>query len=362
MKHLLLTIAVIAAILGCNLTSESTFVLDESEYNPESYVCQRTNGIVIDGRLDDADWQKAEWTSYFVDIEGDKKPKPEFSTRVKMLWDDNFIYFGAVMEEPHIWANILKRDAVIFHDNDFEIFIDPNGDTHNYLEYEVNAFGTIWDLLLTKPYRDKGLVINNWDINGIQQQVSIDGTINNPADADKSWSIEIAIPLSVVKEACHGAHPQEGTVWRLNFSRVQWHTDIVDGKYVKRKDANGKNLPEENWVWSPQGAIDMHRPEMWGYLLFSETKAGEPANKYELTEDEWIKWALRNIYYNQRQHIYDTGSPATLKELVMTTIKVGNKSYKPEIFIINKDYTARIKSSDGDKWWNIRRDGYIWKE
>ena len=36
----------------------------------------------------------------------------------------------------------------------------------------------------------------------------------------------------------------------------------VDGKY-KRIDDN-----EENWVWSPQGKIDMHMPEFWGYVVF----------------------------------------------------------------------------------------------
>ena len=28
------------------------------------------------------------------------------------------------------------------------------------------------------------------------------------------------------------------------------------------------NLPEDNWVWSPQGAINMHLPERWGRLRF----------------------------------------------------------------------------------------------
>jgi hypothetical protein len=360
--RLLFTAFTASLLCGCTSSPETVFIIDEKEYQPQSYVCQRTNGIVIDGKLDDADWQKAAWTNYFVDIEGDKKPKPQFSTRVKMMWDDTCIYFGAVMEEPDIWANIVNRDEVIFHDNDFEIFIDPDGDTHNYLEYEVNALGTIWDLLLTKPYRDNGLIINNWDIKGIRQAVSIDGTINNPSDVDNSWSIEIAIPLSVVGEVVHKQHPKEGTIWRLNFSRVQWHTDVVDGKYVKRKGSNGKNLPEENWVWSPQGVIDMHRPEMWGYLQFSETMVGEPAAAFILTEDELVKWALRHIYNRQREEIQQKGRPSDLHEIGMTTVAIGNKIYKPEITLTGKDYCASIKPNDSEECWKIRRDGYIWKE
>ena len=43
------------------------------------------------------------------------------------------------MEEPDLWGTLTARDSVIFHDNDFEVFIDPDGDTHAYYELEVNA-------------------------------------------------------------------------------------------------------------------------------------------------------------------------------------------------------------------------------
>ena len=49
----------------------------------------------------------------------------------------------------------------------------------------------------------------------------------------------------------------------MNFSRVEWTADVVDGRYVKRK-----HVPEDNWVWSPQGLIDMHQPEHWGFVTF----------------------------------------------------------------------------------------------
>ena len=30
-----------------------------------------------------------------------------------MLWDDDYFYFGADMEEPHVWGTLTKRDSVI---------------------------------------------------------------------------------------------------------------------------------------------------------------------------------------------------------------------------------------------------------
>jgi len=38
------------------------------------------------------------------------------------------------MEDPKPWASQVLHDSVIFKDNDFEIFIDPDGDNHNYYE------------------------------------------------------------------------------------------------------------------------------------------------------------------------------------------------------------------------------------
>ncbi|MFN3684859.1 MAG: carbohydrate-binding family 9-like protein, partial [Fimbriimonadaceae bacterium] len=135
---------------------------------PREYLCFRAPGeIRIDGRLNDPAWATAPWTEDFVDIEGDKRPKPRHRTRAKMLWDDRFLYIAAELEEPHVWATLTRRDSVIFQDNDFEVFLDPDGDTHQYYELEMNALNTLWDLMLIKPYRDGGPAVFHWDFRRI---------------------------------------------------------------------------------------------------------------------------------------------------------------------------------------------------
>ena len=122
------------------------------------------------------------------------KPAPRFKTRAKMLWDDSYLYIGAELEEPHVWATLVKRDTVICRDNDFEVFLDPDGDSHEYYEFEMNALNTVWDLLLKKPYRDGGPPVDSWNIDGLVTAVHIDGTLNDPRDIDQGWSVEIAFP------------------------------------------------------------------------------------------------------------------------------------------------------------------------
>jgi hypothetical protein len=55
-----------------------------------------------------------------------------------------------------IWCCVFC--SIIFHDNDFEVFIDPDGDNWMYYELEVNARGQVWDLQLIRPYRWDGRI------------------------------------------------------------------------------------------------------------------------------------------------------------------------------------------------------------
>lgn len=237
---------------------------------PKKYACNKTeNTIVIDGKADEKDWEKAKWTDEFCDIEGDRKPKPLYSTRVKMLWDKTHLYVYAQLNEPHLWATIKERDAVIFQENDFEVFIDPDGDRQNYYEFEMNALNTVWDLLLTKPYNELGKPITSWNIKGLKSAVDLHGTLNNASDRDSCWTLEIAFPFTAFAESNTSFPPKPGDQWRINFSRVEWSIDWQQDRYVKRKNQEtGRNLPEFNWVWSPQGAVNMHLPSQWGFLVF----------------------------------------------------------------------------------------------
>ncbi|MEW6156661.1 MAG: carbohydrate-binding family 9-like protein [Verrucomicrobiota bacterium] len=240
---------------------------------PLRYVCYRAaTPLKIDGKPDEAAWNLAPWTEEFQDIEGPRKPKPRFRTRARMLWDDHYFYVAADMEEPHVWGTLTNHDAVIFHDNDFEVFIDPNGDTRDYYEFEINALNTGWDLLLKRTYIDGGPALNSWEIPGLKTAVHIRGTLNNPADKDEGWSVEMAFPWKALAEyAQRPAPPNDGDEWRVNFSRVEWQIKIVDGKYVKVPGTK-----EDNWVWSPQGVINMHVPQMWGFVRFANLVPKNP--------------------------------------------------------------------------------------
>jgi hypothetical protein len=335
-------------------------------FNPKSYICYMTDKpLKIDGKLNEESWQKAKWTDCFTDIVGESGPVPRFKTKVKMLWDKKYLYIAAELEEPDIQATLRQRDTIIFYDNDFEVFIDPDGDTQQYYEFEMNALNTVWELLLIRAYRDQGSAINGFDMKGLKTATNIEGTINKPGDKDKGWTAEIAFPWLALQECSHmDTIPKNGTQWRINFSRVEWKFEVKDGKYKKVINPNtNRPYPEDNWVWSPQGSVDMHKPDMWGFLQFSDKIAGRGEDQFVYNSDEDYKWALRQIYYKERE-FFEKNNRFTdkLNDLMIENVKLDGKIWEPVIQITESMYEATLKIKDSDIKWHISNEGRTWKQ
>jgi hypothetical protein len=369
MTKMAVPIAIAVLALAASAIPPARVPEPKTGFAPFEYVCRRAVvPIKVDGRLDESAWTDADWTEVFGDIEGEAKPSPRYRTRAQMLWDDRYLYIGAYLEEPHVWGTLTERDSIIFQDNDFEVFIDPDGDTHAYYELEMNALNTVWDLLLIKPYRDGGPAVHSWDIQGLKTAVHVMGTLNDPSDTDRAWSVEIALPFAVLRECIPGKpeRPAAGEQWRVTFSRVEYRTDVVNGAYVKAKDAGtGQSLPEDNWTWTPQGVINIHYPEMWGYVQFSMKAPGKGKEKFERSSEEKVKWALRKIYYGQRARFEDKSAYASnLGELGLKgvdALRIKGWSDPPAIQATASLFEASYTAKSGESW-HIREDGLVWKE
>lgn len=256
---------------------------------PRNYVCYRTTEkIKIDGKLNERSWNKAAETESFVDISGEGFPKPIYDTKARMMWDNDYLYVAAVMEEPNIVGHFTQRDTIIYHENDFEVFIDPTGDGQNYFEIENNARGVVFDLMLDRAYRSGGNFYVQWDCPGLKLAVSHDGTLNKEKDKDRSWTVEMAIPHKAITR--NFTNPLvAGNIWRLNFSRVEW---------LK------KGGPEENWVWTPTGEINMHAPNQWGFLQFSDKNVGGETEEFRCPynmEAYKLLWAMFYAQLDNRE-------------------------------------------------------------
>ena len=304
---------------------------------PLQYTVLRTTGnITIDGKDDEKDWSKAPWTELFSDIESGAGGNPSRKSHCKMLWDDDYLYLFARLDETNLWASLTQHDEPVFQDNAFEMFINPEGTNFNYFEFQINANGTVWDLFMPKPYRNGGKNLTSWDLKGLKKAIQLNGTINNPTDTDKGWNIELAIPFKSVNLS-GDRRPGPGTTWRMNFSRVQWDVDTLNGSYIRRKDINtGKPLPEHYNVWSPQGIVNLHCPERWGYVQFSDklTSGGFLSEKTEK-----LKLVLWKYYYLQQEFKRLNGKYAN-------KIKQLKKMYKDGPLLNEKDFDIKMYADE----------------
>lgn len=358
------TLRDLSCVLTCILAC-STFLLagDSGDWGPmkgitpEGYVCTTTNSpMVIDGKLDETSWDLAPWTNDFQDIEAQNRPKPRQRTRAKMLWDADFVYIAAEISEQHVQGTITQHDEVIFQDNDFEVFIDPDGDNHAYYEFEMNALNTTWDLYLPRPYKDGGVADNSWEFQGLKSAVHIMGTINDPSDVDTGWSLEIAIPWkSFPNQTGVSLPPKNNDRWRFGFSRVEWQFNVVDGKYQKVPKTK-----EDNWVWSPQGIVDMHRPERWGFVQFSSESASDIPFVHDGSMA--IRDSLMEVYHRQRAYHGLHGKWA----LDWTELQYEHKpagASAARLLQTADGYTASLDQGleDGStKTWFVKQDSKLW--
>ena len=312
MKHILALAALALSSLGAQAATPESITQKHARFltDPNGYVAYRTNEkITIDGRMDEAAWKKAPLTESFHDISGEGFPKPQYNTQAQMLWDDDFLYIAAVLEEPNVWANLTQRDTVVYFDPDFEIFLDPTGDAHNYYELEFNAAGVLFDLSLEMPYRAprRNFVQFQWDCPGLKYAIHVDGTLNDNRDKDRSWSVECAIPRTAIAQEFDNIL-KAGEYLRVGFSRVEWQTEKeASGRTFRKKNAEGGYLPEDNWTWPSTGQIAMHMPERWGYVYLSGNEVGKAQEAFKYPEYRPIEKLLWAMFYEQEKVMEKTG-------------------------------------------------------
>jgi len=190
---------------------------DLSEYT----AVQTTGALVIDGVLDEADWTNA--TEAVMRNTLDGAPVPLKST-VKMLWDDEYLYFGYYCEDPDAWATFTNEDDPMWSEEVVEFFIDAEGTGFTYYEHEVNPLNVKVDLFINnagKRLNARFTGFKDWDFSdALKQGVYVEGDGKNPGTDDKYWTVEIAVPFSDIWQV-PSVPPSDGDMWRIGCYRIE---------------------------------------------------------------------------------------------------------------------------------------------
>jgi len=246
--------SLLAAAFTLVVTASESSRASQAAPATHHYLVKRATGpINIDGKLEEADWAACKPIRLVGYNEGVSVKQ---QTTARILWDDGYLYISWHCEDSQIWSTLTVRDDTLYQQEVVEVFINPDGDREAYLELEVNSLGTLWDGFVLK--RDSGLIgILAWNSFELRRGVNLEGTVNDPSDKDKSWSVELAVPLDELVTAPN-VPSKSGDKWRLNLYRI----DLPQ---------RNKELADYS-AWSPVSGESYHDPDRFGEIeFFSES-------------------------------------------------------------------------------------------
>ncbi len=175
---------------------------------PTLHAVRATSPIVLDGDLSDAAWQAApEFTDFTQHDPDDGKPAM-LPTSIRVVYDDNAIYFGAKMTDDHPPTALLGRRDNLVNADFLSINIDSQHDHLSGNAFTVTSAGGELDTVL---YNDIG------------EDPSWDGVWESAVKiVPDGWVAEVRIPFSQLRFPDLPSH-----VWGLNITRRTMRTNEI---------------------------------------------------------------------------------------------------------------------------------------
>ncbi len=218
----------------------------------EARVPRAAGAIVVDGKLDEADWGRAARLGPFVMWDGmSAVTRP---TTARMLWSADALYLAFEGVDPDVHTPYKKHDDPIYESEAVEIFVDADGDGDVYVELQSAPNDLTFDAAFAGGAR------KNMDTSfeaGHQVKTAVDGTLNDDKDQDRGFVAEWRIPVAALKDVPPG-EPKVGASWKVNLFRLE------------RLRAKGRVTGSEATAWSTPLSGDFHNLARFGTVTFVE--------------------------------------------------------------------------------------------
>ncbi|ORX90117.1 hypothetical protein K493DRAFT_340224 [Basidiobolus meristosporus CBS 931.73] len=296
--------------------------------SPKTHVSYRASGpIVLDGKLDDPAWEKVPWTDYFGNIQGPAgiAPPPVMNTRVKIMFDDEYIYVGAQIDEEVIRAKTKYCEGEKWDDNDFQFYLDAERTNTNLKVIKMNALGLYESLIYDKPPSNKG-VGKPWDIKSkFEFKVYTNGKVNDPRWTKVKggyWSVEWKLHKSLLSNKASTKRDVEGVpaYQNMNFLRTGYNPTsvyplpdqtnftstaslffgippVVNSPVMRKRH---EVTSRYQFSWTPQYSNDPTNPDLWGHVEFKDTT--DTSVPFVEDPNYATRYALIQVYLAQQAY------------------------------------------------------------
>jgi uncharacterized repeat protein (TIGR03806 family) len=199
--------------------------------------------LTIDGVAEEVAWKHAEVIDrfYLPWLRENVRPA-RTATKARLLWDRQFLYFFAEMEDSDLYADIKQHDGETWNNDVFELFFKPAKENAGYYEFQVNAAGTTMDMFL--PRRNSGgfrRFISDREFH-IDAKVKIRGTLKKWQDTDKGWDVEGRIPWSDFLVT--GGRPAVNEKWAFALCRYDYSVDFEGPELSTCAPLKSKRFPD----------------------------------------------------------------------------------------------------------------------
>ena len=227
----------------------------------ELTVPRAAGAITADGRLDEPAWSSAARTGPLVNPSNGAAPSAtEAHATAMMLWDDTNLYVGFRVTDDNLIDPSTARDDHLWEHDAVEVMVDPNGDGHNYYEFQVSPKNQRFDTRYDTARQPQPF--GHLDFNpDTQTGVNATGTIGNADDVDTGYDVEMVIPWASINDGLAHVPPQAGDQVRLNL-------------FVMDEPKTGG---ERSAAWSAPRAGDFHTLARFGRITLGNGVPGGAA-------------------------------------------------------------------------------------
>ncbi|MCP5549613.1 MAG: PQQ-dependent sugar dehydrogenase [Akkermansiaceae bacterium] len=220
----------------------------------------------LDGKADEPDWRHAlEIPNFLLPWETPPR-KAATRTMAKLMWDTDYLYYYAEMEDGDLRAEKRERDGELWLDDVFELFFKPSAGKEDYYEFQVNPLGSLLDIHYPKREEQGYSKNRNQGTFGHAAKVIVQGTPGDSSDRDLGWRVEGRIPWTDF--APTGGSPAVGDEWRFTLCRYDY-----DPRFENKQQA-------ELSVSAPSMIDNFHAHERYAPIRFE----GAPDPRGELPD------------------------------------------------------------------------------
>lgn len=199
--------SILFSVAGIQSYAQDAIVFAPPAIQQSIYAKKVTGNIMLDGKLNEADWQTTDIITNFKQVEPFQGEASKYPTIVKILFDSKNLYISAFCKDTAgkkgIRVQDFRRDFEYFSNDLFGVALDPFNGKRNATAFQTNPYGALRDLQVF----DDNIFDREWD--------ALWNARSNITDS--GWSCEMAIPWKTLR---YPKQKTDSATWGINFVKI----------------------------------------------------------------------------------------------------------------------------------------------